>query len=168
MNQNHFSMKHSFYLLICFSLFLASCSDTSSPGIPYKPVPKDTARLMILKYLTPGSNADTSFLEVPKVLSFDPKTLKTFTEKTKEGEVTEVRFILAAYLDSNRLVGLKNTSLLQIKRTDNKYYYYDLRIQWDPKKNVLVPDNVNPKDGVCPPPVDCIPPGVEESVSEKS
>lgn len=161
-NQNHFNMKNCFYLLICFGLLLTSCADKSSPGIPYKPVPKDTARMMILKYLKAEPGADTTFREVPKVLSFDTKTLKTFTEKDKEGEVTEIRFILAAYLDSNRLTGLKNTSLLQIKRSDNKYYYYDLRVQWDPANNTIAPVTTgNPKDNVCPLPADCIPPGLE-------
>lgn len=162
MNQNHFIMKYSTCLLVCAGLFLASCSHdpSSSAGIPFKPVSTDTAKMMILRYLKPQPGVDTSFGEVPKVLSLDPVTMRTFAEKNKEGEVEEIRIILAAYLDSNRLAGLKNTYLLQIHRSDKKYYYYDLRVQWDPKTNSIRPLGNDPKDKVCPLPADCIPPGL--------
>jgi hypothetical protein len=157
-------MKNSFYLLICFSLFIASLSSCShsSSGIPFKHVSKDTASKMIKKYLKPEPTADTNFREVPKLLALDAKTLKTFTEKNKDGDVTEIRFILAAYLDSGLMTGLKNTILLQLKRTNNVYYYYDLRVQWDPVANTaVIGPKLNKDNSICPPPMDCIPPGLE-------
>jgi hypothetical protein len=154
-------MKNLFYLLICFSIFMASCSAPSSPGIPYKPVTRDTAKLMILKYLTPGATtADTSFREVPKKLDIDVKTLKTFTADSKDGKVKVVKFILSAYLESNIQIGLKNTILLQVVRVKDEkevLYYYDLRKNWDPVTNRLVPHIEGGSNTVCPLPADCVP-----------
>jgi len=158
-NPNHLNMKKLFILPLVSGILLMSCGGSHSGEIPFKPVANDTAGKMILKYLKPEPGADTNFREVPKVLSLDAKTLETFTAKNKEGDVLETRFILAAYLDSNRISGLKNTILLRVKRSNDKYYYYDLRIQWDPKSHKAVPD-VDKGNGVCPPPIDCIPPGV--------
>ena len=145
-------MKNYFYLLICFGMFLASCSH-SSHNIPFQPVGSDTAIKMISKYLTPDSTADTSFREVPKRLDLDAETLKTFTEKNKNGKVVKVRFILAAYLD-HREMYLKNTILLRILRDNKEYYYYDLRVPVDPETGIVI-SMAQEKSPVCPLPPDC-------------
>ena len=141
-------MKKYFYLLIFFSIILVSFSCKSHHQIPFKSVPNETAKLMINKYLTPDSTADTSFKEVPKRLDLDAETLKTFTEKNKDGKVEEVRFILAAYLDA-RPTYLKNTILLRVKRGKDMYYFYDLRVQIDQSTKAEI------AGPVCPPPPDC-------------
>lgn len=150
-------MKKSFYYLMGLGIFLASCGSHKSPEIPFKQVPNDTASLMVKKYLVQPPQADTSYIEVPKMYGFDTKTLESFTAKSDSGEVVEVNFMIAAYLDV-RPVYLKNTVLLQIVREKDKkkyYYFYDLR---EPVTN----SNMSFKGGLplCPPPPDCIPPGI--------
>ncbi len=150
-------MKKSFYFLIGLGIFLASCGSHKPPEIPFRQVPNDTASLMVKKYLVPPPQADTSYIEVPKMYGFNAETLESFTEKSDSGEVVEVNFIIAAYLDTPP-VYLKNTVLMQIVRELEKkkyYYFYDLR---EPVSN----SNMSLKPGLplCPPPPDCIPPGI--------
>jgi hypothetical protein len=155
-------MKNINYLLICFGIFLASCgspSSPSSPKVPFKPVGNDTAKLMIKKYLTPESTADTTFKEVPKMVGLDTKTIKSFITGN---DVLGIKFILAAYLSDTVTAPLaKNTILLQIKMkkgAGNIFNYYDLRVQWDPNSNTLVKSSGvlwDENDFICPPPDDC-------------
>lgn len=150
-------MKNYFYLLICSGIFLASCGSHKAPEIPYGAVANDTASAMVKKYLGQPPQADTSYLEVPKMFGFNRETMEAFIAKSDEGEVVEVNFMIAAYLDE-RPEYLKNTVLLQIvreKETKKQYYFYDLR------KPISTLD-MSLKGGlpVCPPPPDCIPPGV--------
>ena len=151
-------MKIINYLLISYSIFLASCGQSSSK-ILFKPVRNDTAKLMVSKYLTPLPTADTTFKEVPKMLGLDTKTMKSFTDGK---DVIGIKFILAAYLaDSTTALLSKNTILLQVKSkkgNDNIYNYYDLRVQWDPKTNTPIKHSdalLDPNDFICPPPNDC-------------
>jgi hypothetical protein len=160
---NYFNMKNISYFLICLSIFLAACDSKKSPepdipasrltpaAIPFKRVPNDTASLMIRKYFSQPPMADTSYREVPRLLRLDAETVKSFTAGNKEGEVVQVNFMIAAYLD-NRPFLLKNTMLLQIGRQKEKrivYEYYDLR----ESKTTFAGGST-----LCPPPLDCVPP----------
>jgi len=155
-------MKNYFYLLICFSIFLASCgSHKKAPEIPFKQIPNDTASLMVKKYNSQPPQADTSYREVPRMYGFDIKQLETFTAESDSGKVVEVNFMISAYLDE-RPMYLKNTVLMQIGREkgNKKYYsFYDLRQPFS------TPDiDISLQGGLplCPPPPDCIPPGVDD------
>jgi hypothetical protein len=151
-------MKNYFYLLICSGMFLVSCgSHKKAPEIPFKQIQNDTASKMILKYNGQPPQADTNYREVPRMYGFDIKQLESFTAESDSGKVVEVNFMISAYLDE-RPVYLKNTVLMQIGREKGgKIYYsfYDLR---DPVSNL----DVSLKGGLplCPPPPDCIPPGI--------
>lgn len=150
-------MKKYFYLLICFGIFLASCGSHQTPQIPYGAVANDTAGSMVKKYMSQPPHADTSYREVPKMFGFNKETMESFIAKSDEGEVVEVNFMIAAYLDE-RPEYLKNTVLLQIvreKEEKKQYYFYDLR------KPISTLD-MSLKGGLplCPPPPDCIPPGI--------
>lgn len=144
-------MRNANYLLLFAALFLVSCA---AQKIPFKSVPNEDAQKMYKYYLDPTSSADHSFKEVPKILSLDKKTLKTFT---KAGKADEVKFILAAYLPGTTPVPLnKNTILLQIMSLKDGlkvFSYYDLRQQLDPKTLIVLDNN----DTVCPKPDDCGP-----------
>ena len=148
-NQKLTAMKKINYLLICFCLFLISCGDDK---VPYQTVPNAAAVQMIKYYLDSTSTADHSFLEIPKVTGFDPKTLKAIA---KGGNVEQVKFFLAAYLlGVPTIPGQRNTVLLQVmmmKDGNKTYSYYDIRKQIDPKTNEVI----DAKDSVCPLPNDC-------------
>lgn len=154
-------MKNYFYLLICSGIFLASCKSHKAPEIPFKQVPNDTASLMWKKYNNQPPLADTNYREVPRMYGFDAETLESFTEESKDGDVVEVNFMIAAYLD-DRPVYLKNTVLMQIVREKEKkkyYYFYDLRQPLNAMSTT--------KGGglpLCPPPPDCVPPGIGPSL----
>jgi hypothetical protein len=151
-------MKKYFYFLASISLFLASChsdSDDKERVIPFKPVPNETAKKMIGKYFSQPPTADTNYREVPRLILFDAETVKSFTSDNKDGKVTDVNFMIAAYLDE-RPVYLKNTMLLQIGRmkdSTKQYYFYDLR---ESTKSVS-----SGGGSLCPPPQECIPPGTK-------
>jgi hypothetical protein len=138
-------------------LLLASCGSHKEPEIPFGSVPNDTASLMIMKYQGQPPKADTNYREVPRLYGFDEETMESLIAKSNEGEVIEVNFMIAAYLDE-RPMYLKNTVLIQVVREKEKkkaYYFYDLR-------KPLNTMQVNKGGGLplCPPPQDCIPPGV--------
>ena len=150
-------MKKSFYYLIGLGIFLASCGSHKTPEIPFKQIQNDTASLMWKKYNSQPPTADTSYSEIPRMYGFDTKTLESFITESNEGKVVEVNFMIAAYLDE-RPMYLKNTILMQIGREkDTKTYYsfYDLR---EPVNTL----NSTEKPGfpLCPPPPDCVPPGI--------
>ena len=150
-------MKNYFYLLICSAIFLASCGSHKAPEIPFRRVPNDTAGLMVIKYLGQPPKADTSYMEVPKMYGFGTETVESFTAESDSGKVVEVNFMIAAYLDE-RPEYLKNTVLLQIvreKEGKKYYYFYDIR---QPVRTL----DITTGGGLplCPPPPDCIPPGV--------
>lgn len=152
-------MRNYFYLLIGSGIFLASCGSHKPPEIPFKQVPTETATLMWKKYNSQPPTADTNYREVPRMYGFDTETLESFTAKSDSGKVLEVNFMIAAYLDE-RPEYLKNTVLMQIVREKDKkkhYYFYDLR--------QLLKPLVNGEGGLpmCPPPKDCIPPGVGDA-----
>jgi hypothetical protein len=150
-------MKNYFYLLICSGIFLTSCGSHKPPEIPFKQIPNDTASLMWKKYNSQPPTADTNYREIPRMYGFDTETLKSFTAESDSGKVTDVNFMIAAYLDE-RPEYLKNTVLMQIVREkDSKkyYYFYDIR---QPIKTL----NMSVTGGLplCPPPKDCVPPGI--------
>jgi hypothetical protein len=150
-------MRNYFYLLICSGIFIASCGSHKAPEIPFKQVPNATASLMWKKYNSQPPTADTNYREIPRMYGFDTETLNSFTAASDSGKVTDVNFMIAAYLDDRPLY-FKNTVLMQIVREKDKkkyYYFYDLR---QPVSTL----NVSKGGGLplCPPPADCIPPGV--------
>jgi hypothetical protein len=149
-------MRKSIYSLICFGIFLASCGSHKPAEIPFKQIPNDTAILMWKKYNSEPPTADTNYREVPRMYGFDTETLESITETSDAGKVTDVNFMIAAYLDE-RPEYLKNTVLMQIVRAKDKkkyYYFYDLR---QPLKAMVKGEGGLP---MCPPPKDCVPPGM--------
>jgi hypothetical protein len=151
-------MKKSIYLLICSGILFASCKSHKPPEIPYKQVPNATATLMWKKYNSLPPTADTNYREVPRMYGFDEETLESITANSDSGKVTAVNFMIAAYLDE-RPEYLKNTVLMQIAREKDKktdYYFYDLR---QPTEAMAKVGGGLP---VCPPPKDCIPPGISQ------
>jgi hypothetical protein len=157
-------MKKFFYLLLCSGIILAACDSpskdkpvsqsmtTSLDTIPFKKISNDTASKMIALYNLQPPKGDTNYREVPRVMKFDPKQLNSLTATNKEGEVVNVYFIIASYLDKREIYS-KNTVLAQIVRSykDKKTStFYDLR---ELKKSLGVGSGV-----LCPPPPDCIPP----------
>lgn len=154
-------MKNYFYLLICSGMFLASCGSHKPPEIPFKQIPNETASLMWKKYNSQPPTADTNYREVPKMYGFDKETMESFIAKSNEGKVTDVNFMIVAYLDE-RPEYLKNTVLMQIVREKEKkkvYYFYDLRQPLEPVDK----DEAAKGLPVCPPPKDCVPPGIGPS-----
>ena len=150
-------MKKFFYFLIGPGIFLASCGSHKAPEIPFKQIPNDTASLMWKKYNVPPIQADTSYIEVPKMYGFDIETLESCTAKSDSGKVVEVNFLMAAYLDERPMYE-KNTVLMQIVREKgNKkhYYFYDIR-----KPITTLGQTSDGGLPLCPPPPDCVPPGI--------
>ena len=150
-------MKKSFYYLIGLGLFLASCGSHKSSKVPFGAVPNDTAILMVKKYNSQPPTADTSYSEVPRMYGFDTKTLESIIANSNEGKVVAVNFMIAAYLDA-RPMYLKNTILMQIGREKDKkiyYYFYDLREPLNTLGSTEMPSLP-----LCPPPPDCVPPGI--------
>ena len=151
-------MKKYFYLLICFGMFLVSCgSHKKAPEIPFKQIRNDTASLMWKKYNVAPIQADTSYIEVPKMYGFDIKTLESITAQSDSGKVAEVNFFIAAYLDDHPIYE-KNTIILQIVRElEGKKYYYFYDVRKPVNRLGQTTDGGLP---LCPPPPDCVPPGI--------